>query len=69
MSTYTVKATFPPGNPWRETALSYGHAEARAKWFVREWRNNGLPTARAAVFYSDGSLCFEAHAGNCEVSP
>ena len=63
---FTAKATFPPANPWRESGLTRAQAEARAKWFVREWRNHGLPTAKAAVFYRDGSLCFEAHVGNCD---
>ncbi len=63
---YFVKAAFPPGNSWREANLTRYNAESRAMWFVRQWRDNGLATAKAAVFHNSGKLIWEANVDNCD---
>lgn len=62
---YSVKATQPAGNPWQERNLTRSAAEQRAKWFVRQWCDNGLITAEASVFYC-GSRTFTATIRNCD---
>jgi len=53
---YFAKATQPAGNSWRTSWLTQEQATEKAKWFVREWALNGLPTAEASVFFSNGNI-------------